>query len=61
MLSAQLHRMLADPKSDQLVRNFSGQWLSVRDYGSMQPAAEYRNYDKPLGARLERGALRFFR
>jgi hypothetical protein len=30
------------------VRNFGGQWLSIRDYGSVQPAAEYRDYDKVL-------------
>ena len=48
VVKAQVKRMLADPKADQLVRNFGGQWLSVRDFGSVQPAAEYRNYDKPL-------------
>ncbi|MCE9534680.1 MAG: DUF1592 domain-containing protein [Planctomycetes bacterium] len=48
VLNAQIKRMLADPKADQLVRNFGGQWLSVRDYASVQPAAEYRNYDKIL-------------
>jgi mono/diheme cytochrome c family protein len=48
VVAAQVRRMLADPKSDQLVRNFGGQWLSVREYGSVQPAAEYKNYDKPL-------------
>ncbi len=46
--AAQVRRMLADPKADQLVRNFGGQWLSVRDYGSIKPAAEYSDYDKPL-------------
>jgi hypothetical protein len=30
-LLPQLERMLADPKSDQLVRNFTGQWLQARD------------------------------
>jgi hypothetical protein len=47
-LAAQLQRMLADPKSQELVQNFAGQWLAVRDYSSVQPAAEYTNYDKPL-------------
>jgi mono/diheme cytochrome c family protein len=52
---AQVKRMLADPKSDQLVQNFAGQWLAVREYGSVQPAAEYRDYDEPLklAAQLE--------
>jgi len=52
-LASQLARMIAGPKSDQLVRNFAGQWLAVRDYGSIQPAADYRDYDKPL----ERAAM----
>ena len=30
-LSAQVKRMLADPRSDEFVRNFVGQWLQARD------------------------------
>ena len=30
-LAAQVQRMLADPKSGQFVRNFTGQWLRARD------------------------------
>jgi hypothetical protein len=30
-LGAQVKRMLADPRSEQLVENFVGQWLQVRD------------------------------
>jgi hypothetical protein len=30
-LSAQVKRMLADSRSEELVRNFSGQWLQTRD------------------------------
>ena len=30
-LSAQVARMLADPRSDALIRNFAGQWLRARD------------------------------
>ncbi len=30
-LSAQVTRMLADPRSDNLIRNFTGQWLQTRD------------------------------
>ena len=48
VFAAQTRRMLADPKSEQFVRNFAGQWLSVRDFGAMQPAAEYKDYDKLL-------------
>ena len=31
-LPAQVKRMLADPKSEELVRNFTGQWLQARDF-----------------------------
>ena len=37
-----------DPKSRALVENFGGQWLAVREYDSVQPAAEYKDYDNLL-------------
>ena len=30
-LAAQVRRMLADPRSEQVVQNFTGQWLQTRD------------------------------
>ncbi|HND55998.1 MAG TPA: DUF1592 domain-containing protein, partial [Pirellulaceae bacterium] len=60
VLAAQVARMLADPKSDEFVRNFVGQWLSVRDYGSIKPAAEYRDYDAPLEDASRREPYAFF-
>jgi len=39
-LPAQINRMLADPRSAQFVRNFTGQWLQARDIGSVQFDAE---------------------
>jgi mono/diheme cytochrome c family protein len=60
VLAAQVGRMLADPKADQLVRNFAGQWLSVRDYGAVQPAAEYRDFDKPLERSAREEPYAFF-
>lgn len=60
-LDAQVARMLADPKAEQLVNNFAGQWLSVREYDSVQPAAEYRDWDKPLQAAARQEPLEFFR
>ncbi len=56
----QVQRMLADPKVQQFVQNFAGQWLSVRGYGSVQPAAEYRDYDKPLENASKQEPLEFF-
>lgn len=58
--TTQVRRMLADPKSQQFVQNFAGQWLSVRGYGSVQPAAEYRDYDKPLENASKQEPLEFF-
>ncbi len=34
-LGAQVRRMLADPRSEELVRNFAGQWLQTRDIESV--------------------------
>ncbi len=56
----QVRRMLADPKAEQLVRNFGGQWLSIREYDSVQPAAEYKDYDKPLQLAARQEPLAFF-
>ena len=60
VVTAQVRRMLADPKSQQFVQNFAGQWLSVRGYGAVQPAAEYRDYDKPLENAAKQEPLMFF-
>jgi hypothetical protein len=56
----QVQRMLADARSDQLVRNFVGQWLSVREYGGVQPAAEYRDYDPMLEEASKQEPYAFF-
>ncbi len=61
VLSSQVRRMLADPKSEHLVRNFAGQWLSVRSFATVQPAAEYRNYDKLLQAAGSEEPYAFFK
>jgi mono/diheme cytochrome c family protein len=60
VVGAQVRRMLADRKADQLVRNFAGQWLSVREYGAVQPAADYRNYDKNLEQASKQEPYAFF-
>ncbi|WP_310821302.1 DUF1592 domain-containing protein [Stratiformator vulcanicus] len=36
-LSSQLERMLASPKADAFLVNFVGQWLKLRDLGSISP------------------------
>ena len=60
VVAAQVKRMLADPKAEQLVHNFAGQWLSVRDYGSVQPAAEYKDYDSILEQASKQEPYAFF-
>jgi cytochrome c551/c552 len=37
VLEAQVRRMLKDPKSDALVKNYAGQWLYLRDLAGLQP------------------------
>lgn len=59
-LAAQVKRMLADPKSRRLVEDFAGQWLDVREFGSIQPAKEYKDYDPDLAAAQREEAFAFF-
>jgi hypothetical protein len=37
VLQAQVKRMMADPRSESLVRNFAGQWLFLRNVARMSP------------------------
>jgi hypothetical protein len=37
VLEQQVHRMLADPRSKELVNNFAGQWLYLRNLQSLNP------------------------
>src|SRR6185295_10177663 len=37
MLEQQVRRMLADPRSEALVSNFTGQWLNVRGVRDVDP------------------------
>jgi hypothetical protein len=39
VLQQQVKRMLADPKSDALTRNFAGQWLFLRDLARVETSA----------------------
>ena len=49
MLEQQARRMLADPRSVELVRNFAGQWLRLGDLGSVVPdAIEFPDFDENL-------------
>jgi hypothetical protein len=49
VLEAQVRRMLADPRSQVLVKNFSGQWLYLRNIAGIQPdATSFPNFDENL-------------
>jgi hypothetical protein len=49
VLDQQVKRMLADPRSQALVRNFAGQWLFLRNLQSSKPDGhEYPNFDDNL-------------
>lgn len=55
VLEKEVHRMLADPKSDALVNNFAAQWLNVRGLQTVQPvAALYPDFDDNLRAAMRR-------
>jgi len=62
VLRAQVKRMLADPKAREFVRNFAGQWLSVRNFDNGTPPnrAFYKDYDDALRDSSKREPLEFF-
>jgi hypothetical protein len=61
VLAAQVNRMLADPKSQELVRNFTGQWLELRNLDRSTPdPKKYPDFDEPLRAAMRREAELFF-
>lgn len=61
VLTEQVDRMLRDPKAREFVENFAGQWLSVRDFGSVMPAENlYRDYDLELEESSKHEVFEFF-
>src|SRR5690606_22587861 len=46
VLEAEVRRMLRDPKSEALVRNFAGQWLMLRELDAAEP--EDRTFNAQL-------------
>jgi hypothetical protein len=54
MLEKQVRRMLADPRSQALVKNFVGQWLFLRNVPRVQPdSVAFPNFDDNLRQALE--------
>ena len=53
-LEGQVRRMLADPRSQALVKNFAGQWLFLRNVAGIQPdSIAFPNFDENLRQALE--------
>jgi Protein of unknown function (DUF1592)/Protein of unknown function (DUF1588)/Protein of unknown function (DUF1587)/Protein of unknown function (DUF1595)/Protein of unknown function (DUF1585) len=60
-LSAQVERMLADPRSSALVSNFVGQWLNLRRTEQVTPDyTVFPTFDDELKASLKTESERFF-
>ena len=55
VLTKQVRRMLADPRSETLMRNFGGQWLLVRNMATVRPGETYSfAFDETLRQSMQR-------
>ena len=55
MLEQQVRRMLADPRADRLVENFTGQWLWLRNLPAHRPDRSlFPEFDDTLRAAARR-------
>jgi hypothetical protein len=60
-LTAQVERMLADPRSQALVSNFAGQWLNIRRIDQVQPdKMVFAAFDDELRAAMHKESDLFF-
>jgi len=60
-LTAQVNRMLADPKATALVENFAGQWLQLRSMQNVTPdPAQFPDFDPALRAAMTQETELFF-
>jgi hypothetical protein len=61
VLRKQMRRMLADPRSEALVKNFAGQWLHIRNVDGFMPSPEVLfHFDDNLRKAFERETELFF-
>jgi hypothetical protein len=61
VLEKQVRRMLSDPKSEALIANFTGQWLSVRSLQTSEPVVNlFPDFDDNLRAAFQREIELFF-
>src|SRR4030095_7359316 len=60
-LEQQVRRMLADPRSHELVKNFAGQWLGLRTLQSQTPEGTiFPDFDDNLRQAMRTEAEMFF-
>ena len=61
VLEKQVRRMLADPKSEALITNFTGQWLGVRSLKTSEPVVNlFPDFDDNLRAAYQHETELFF-
>ena len=61
VLKKQVDRMIADPRSQALVRNFTGQWLKVRGIAASEPVVNlFPDFDSTLRDAFKREVELFF-
>ena len=61
VLRQQVQRMIADPRSDAFIKNFTGQWLNVRGMQASEPVVElFPNFDSTLREAFQREIEMFF-
>ena len=61
VLEQQVRRMLADPKSEALITNFTGQWLGVRSLKTSEPVVNlFPDFDDNLRAAYQNEVELFF-
>ncbi|HMB74375.1 MAG TPA: DUF1592 domain-containing protein, partial [Gammaproteobacteria bacterium] len=61
VLRQQVERMIADPRSDALVENFTGQWLNVRGMQASEPVVDlFPDFDSTLREAYRREIELFF-
>jgi hypothetical protein len=61
VLGRELHRLIADRRSDALTTSFASQWLQLRRLESVRPGGEYgKNFDESLKRGLRRETELFF-
>jgi len=61
VLEQQVQRMIADPRSDSFISNFTGQWLNVRGMAASEPVVElFPDFDSTLREAYRREIEMFF-